>query len=50
MLGRENTEEDRASLHFRSAMYPNTGYSVEFGGLTHEIATLTNKEVGRLIQ
>lgn len=45
MQGRENTEEDRASLCFRNAMYPNTGYAVEYGGLTPDIATLTNEEV-----
>lgn len=45
MLGREKTESDLLSFNFNQLMYPGTGYSYETGGLTKDIATLTNTEV-----
>ncbi len=45
MLGRENTESDLLSFNLNQALYPNTGYQYETGGLTKDIATLNNNEV-----
>ncbi len=45
MLGREKTESDLLSFHFCQLMYPQSGYAYETGGLTKEIAILSNEEV-----
>ncbi len=50
MLGREKTETDLLSFHFNQLMYPNTGYAYETGGLTEDIAKLTNEEVTIIFQ
>ena len=45
MQGRENTESDLLERSMKKALFSKTGYSFETGGLTPEIATLTNKEI-----
>lgn len=46
MASRENTEADLLDLHLRKSVYENqTTYSFECGGLTKEIANLSNQEI-----
>ncbi|KAJ3008587.1 hypothetical protein HKX48_008446, partial [Thoreauomyces humboldtii] len=46
MAGRENTEPDVLDLSMRRLLFQNeTTYSRECGGLTHEVAKLTNEEI-----
>ena len=46
MASRENTEADLLDLHLRKSVYENmTTYSQECGGLTKDIAQLTNEEI-----
>ncbi|KAJ2992542.1 hypothetical protein HDV02_002994 [Globomyces sp. JEL0801] len=46
MAGRENSEADLLDLHMRQMVYQNkTTYSFECGGLTQDIANLTNAEI-----
>eukprot|EP00842_Homolaphlyctis_polyrhiza_P004732 jgi/Hompol1/525/HPOL_004175-RA len=46
MAGREHTEADLLDRHLRSLLFQNqTTYSFECGGLTKDIANLTNKEI-----
>ncbi|KAJ2722048.1 hypothetical protein GGI07_003582 [Coemansia sp. Benny D115] len=46
MLSRENSESDLASHHLRNLMFaPKSAYTYETGGLTPDIAVLTNQEI-----
>lgn len=46
MASRENTESDLLDFALRKLIYPNSNtYSFECGGLTPDIATLTNQEI-----
>lgn len=44
MQGRENSGESRAFLELIRAIYPNSGYSAETGGIMHNLRTSTNNE------
>lgn len=46
MAARENTEADLLDLKLRQMIYSNqTTYSYECGGLTGDVAKLSNKEI-----
>jgi len=45
MQGRENSQDDLRDAAINAVMYPNSGYSKNSGGVTHEIAKLTVEEV-----
>ncbi|KAJ1490455.1 Metalloenzyme, LuxS/M16 peptidase-like protein, partial [Baffinella frigidus] len=45
MQGRESTEDDLADINLYQLLYPASPYSFECGGLTPDIATLSNEEV-----
>eukprot|EP00698_Gefionella_okellyi_P019046 TRINITY_DN5785_c0_g1_i2.p1 TRINITY_DN5785_c0_g1~~TRINITY_DN5785_c0_g1_i2.p1 ORF type:complete len:413 (-),score=81.29 TRINITY_DN5785_c0_g1_i2:106-1344(-) len=45
MQGRENSQADLKDAHLNKLMYPKSGYSKNSGGLTSEIAKLTNAEI-----
>ncbi|XP_068621033.1 uncharacterized protein C05D11.1-like [Battus philenor] len=42
MQGRENTADSRCELRLLRAMYPNSGYSSETGGIMENLRTSTN--------
>ncbi|CAH2104836.1 unnamed protein product [Euphydryas editha] len=42
MQGRENTADSRCELRLQRAMYPNSGYSSETGGIMKNLRTSTN--------
>lgn len=44
MQGRENSGESRAWLELVRAIYPNSGYSAETGGIMHNLRTSTTNE------
>lgn len=44
MQGRENSGESRAWLEMARAIYPNSGYSAETGGIMHNLRTSTTNE------
>lgn len=44
MQGRENSGESRAWLAMVRAIYPNSGYSAETGGIMHNLRTSTTNE------
>eukprot|EP00741_Cyanophora_paradoxa_P022640 tig00021493_g21865.t1 len=45
MQGRETTEDDLSENALRALVFPDSGYCYEAGGLTPDIARLTNAEV-----
>lgn len=45
MQGRENSQADLKDMHLNAMVFPDSGYARNSGGLTKEIATLTNDEV-----
>ena len=45
MAGREHSEADMMDLNMRRLLLPNTPYAYEHGGLSEDIASLTNDEI-----
>eukprot|EP00291_Cryptomonas_curvata_P005798 CAMPEP_0172203186 /NCGR_PEP_ID=MMETSP1050-20130122/31124_1 /TAXON_ID=233186 /ORGANISM="Cryptomonas curvata, Strain CCAP979/52" /LENGTH=152 /DNA_ID=CAMNT_0012881333 /DNA_START=127 /DNA_END=582 /DNA_ORIENTATION=- len=45
MQGRESTEDDLSDNAVHGLLYPTSGYRFECGGLTPDIATLSNEQV-----